>query len=1051
MLTDADFRVRFLATSSAAKLFELCAVLKLPEDTLFNDIRENTALNVSETELMLTQILCNANMVIAAGSRRRAPYQLLVRLSRESELAEVAIATLQGVAERLGFSSLRGLYLYYARYFTWSELRTAETDPEADLAHRLSYRGCGFDTLRDARTADYKQTASWMLQYNEANEAFVMLCEIIGRSPEEVRLDCFAQTAALAIVIHENESQHLVNVLSTHAFGAGAHDVHQQDQLFDSAIDEIAAEILLLVWSKEWPAGAPGVLAPDANASRTFEQLVRVQERTAARAEPPPPHFPPDKIVQAVRWLESQRQVFRVPAILCCVIQRILAAIETAPFVSERERRLFSLALALSLGYRCSHDAVTLALLVDGLTNLLGRGDCVSLIASMLEWAFSAALQLAVKTTPGSAFSRRLCEQLVRAAEACEHLRAAIHDERDLASSERLYATLENVVQQLTDFGEAAIAETRLVWPRPAFSIEACRPEDVRDALASTFASARKFAIASRLIEHPDYGDLMAGPDRARLIWDLMRATPRSDPGQQDCLAFAQILYDGSGDCESPAVGDPECSRVERPSSSSSLDIDGAKKLVIEQIFAYIRHPDRLLADCAFNVARCVFSIDGVPKLFEETSGTPLDNELAGKLAWATLRRADRQRRAPARSLTEVETVVWLRLSEDADAWAQQFAILLADVLAAHDQVFGQMEPILAQSPAFAKEALPTLCYTVLLLGARDSREEPTSALSAYFTRVLGSATAAVETTSLLVDTIMNLRRYARPDIRPAQPSRFDTWLSIPWLLVAKAATRTGKHLAALLSLELAHEYDRLFAVNAHGHPFSRPSDDDAQQLLYAVYESIDEVDGFYGRETPDVREALLRRYRHENNWDGALRTYGARHEVITLQKTSIDRQATGGVVQALASFGFRRLALDVWQPARLGDKLGEHDVPASLPYDLAWRTDVWDLPVDRAAAPSSSAALYSALKAVRTARSVDHARPTALDALVRETEKLSRVTLESPVPPAGTLSTILAIREVVQVGTAANPEAHLSKLTSLPRHLRSASVLSYSSDLRQC
>jgi hypothetical protein len=33
------------------------------------------------------------------------------------------IVTLQGVATRLGFKSLAQLYLYYARYFTWSDLR----------------------------------------------------------------------------------------------------------------------------------------------------------------------------------------------------------------------------------------------------------------------------------------------------------------------------------------------------------------------------------------------------------------------------------------------------------------------------------------------------------------------------------------------------------------------------------------------------------------------------------------------------------------------------------------------------------------------------------------------------------------------------------------------------------------------------------------------------------------------------------------------------------------------------------------------------------------
>jgi hypothetical protein len=31
----------------------------------------------------------------------------------------------------------------------------------------------------------------------------------------------------------------------------------QQEQLFDSALDEIVAEAFSLVWSREWPIGAP--------------------------------------------------------------------------------------------------------------------------------------------------------------------------------------------------------------------------------------------------------------------------------------------------------------------------------------------------------------------------------------------------------------------------------------------------------------------------------------------------------------------------------------------------------------------------------------------------------------------------------------------------------------------------------------------------------------------------------------------------------------------------------------------------------------------------
>ncbi|GAA5987268.1 hypothetical protein JCM10908_001886 [Rhodotorula pacifica] len=1023
MLSDSDFRVRFLATSSVARLFELCAQLGLAEATLFDDIRANGATNVVETERMLTQILCNANMIIAAGSRRRAPYQLLVRISGQSpELAEVAVATLQGVAERLGFKSLAQLYLHYARYFTWADIRTSQEESTADLAQRLPYRACGFDTLRDARLADFRRTASWILQYNEHNDAFLTMCEVIGRTPQEVRLECFAETCALAIVLQPTDGARLADRLSEFAYGAGAADAYQQEQLFDSALDEIVTEIFSLLWWGEWPAGSPSFLQHDPKAGAAFSDLLQLSEPYILRAEPPPPHFPPEQVVSAVEWLDAQRKVLSTNAVLFAVVHRLLNAASDAVFVSERCRRLLALAVAIALAHRTMRDETIQAFLIDGLTSVLAQGGAVSLAAPMLQSSIAISLQLVTqRSKPGSAAPRRLCEQLIRAAEACESLRDIAHDEHEAVAAQRLYAALEGGVQKLTLFGEATVAEAALLWPRRTFTLASISIDQICQALASSFVPIDKFPIASQLLAHPQYQDLLRRPDRQRIAWHLMQAVrPDRSPRPEDSLAFARIVYDLAGEYQAPSVGDAECARTEAQGVANPDNLDGVRKLVVNLVLVQLRDEDRQVADIAFRAARLVLGIDGTAALFAGAAVDDASEDLVTKLASPALQRPDRRRRPNARSLTELESHEWVRMSADTDKWSQRFSELLADVLAVKDPLFGQIVPLIQASAAFARATLPALSHAVLLSGALGDDGEPTAALTSYFQRLLGFADAAVASVGLVVDIIVNLRKHARPEIRASQPSRFDTWLSIPWVNVAQGAIKTGRHLTALLCLDLAHEYDRLFAMTNQGQPYSRAQDDKAQQLLYAIYESIDEPDGFYGRQSSNVREALLRRYHHEGNWDGAFKTWGARHEAQVYHPDRRDSAATGGVVAAMASFGFNRLALDVWQPARLSGGLVDKDVASELPYELGWRTDVWDLPVDRTTATSSSATLYSALRACRTSRSIDAARTISIDALTSEVQKLGRVSLDYPTPDPGAMSTLLALRETVEFGTIA-------------------------------
>ncbi|GAA5821356.1 hypothetical protein JCM3770_006348 [Rhodotorula araucariae] len=1024
MLSDADFRVRFRATTSTANLFNLFAEAGIHEESLFQDIKENTTSNVAESERILTQILCNANLVIVAATRRRAPYQLLIRTSAESaELAPIVIASLEGVAVRLGFDSLADLYLVYARYLTWGEIRMSGNQPGTDLVHKLPYRACGFPTLRDARKADFVYTASWLLQYDQG-PVFATLCDVLKRAPQQGRLDCFGETAALmAVRFHvENESAglpvppgELQRLLGELAAGAGAADAHEQDQLIATSVDDMLAEMLAVTHTPVWlVAGDLPALKHDKRAAETFRNLLALATDVRFRSEPPPPHWAPEQTVVAAVRLDQDHRVFTNSAVVFSVVHNLLGRIHRAIFIDEQRRQLVNLALVLALCHRTAREPTILAAVADGLVSLLPCADVADLVASMLRWAVQAFIKLIDSKAPAVApFQTAFCQQLIRIAHALVPLKPLVANSEAAPAVTALRDGIDDALRHLAAVGEANITEAALLWPYPLFQLNALDFDTVYGAVASSFAPVSKFGLVTPLRQHEAYSAFLTQPGCSRLAWHLMDAiSPPAELEAHDCLAFAEFLYDAKGDAQAPSVDEPGINRAETSDVANPPNDEGIKKVIVGHVLERLTDADRTLVQAAFDSARLVFSSPGnIAALFPQDGSRK--SILASFFAHSSLQRPRRLRKRADRTVALLNGPDWLARGRAYEGWVKAVAELLAEHRAESDEFFAQVVPLIRTSAAFAKEAFPHLVHSILLQGATSGDSQSDEHLSGYFQRLLEVPTTDAEVVRLLVDTAIHLRKYGRPDLHPSSRSRFDIWLSVPWILFAKGAVKTHAYLAALLFLELAHEYNGLFTVGTSGAPYDRRLDESGQGLLYEIYARIDEPDGFYGRESPDARQALLRRYRHEGQWEDAFRVYGARHEAQSHSFGAPDPAAMSGVVLSLAAFGFNRLALSVFQPARLDGTIGEHDVPPELPYELAWRTDVWDLPIERHAADTSSVSLYKALRASRMARSSDGARSAATDALIAEVKKLGSVSLDLPRPNSETLSTVLALREI--------------------------------------
>lgn len=455
------------------------------------------------------------------------------------------------------------------------------------------------------------------------------------------------------------------------------------------------------------------------------------------------------------------------------------------------------------------------------------------------------------------------------------------------------------------------------------------------------------------------------------------------------------------------------------------------KQLVVARVLEFVHAPNTELVHLAVRAIRALFSVTPTSKLYTGETLPPRSLGIASFLASPKLLRPKTARTREPRSLKELAKSSRLRGTRDYKRWARELAQLLADYRAEGDPFYAQLVPIFAGSVEASAILLPLLVHSILIQGASAQDDTSRDELSSHFSELLSDPSTASECVGTVVNIAIYLRRHRKPDQTSA--SSCNGWLSTSWILLAEGAVKTGAHFTALLFLELAHEHEGLFQPGTSSQ--RRQQDDRAQALLYDIYAAIDDPDGFYGRQAQDVGEALVRRYEHEGRWGDAFRVYGSAYEGQSGRTCAfLDLSATPGVVQSLASTGFNRLAMAILQPARTEGAVREESLKPGLPYELGWRTETWDLPIEKRSAGSSSVALYSSLRSVHAARDPAELQAIVDSATLAETSKLALVSLDVPTPNEEALSTLLSLREIrrwptLEAGEGLSPEV----ATSLP------------------
>lgn len=360
--------------------------------------------------------------------------------------------------------------------------------------------------------------------------------------------------------------------------------------------------------------------------------------------------------------------------------------------------------------------------------------------------------------------------------------------------------------------------------------------------------------------------------------------------------------------------------------------------------------------------------------------------------------------------LADVHTQVPVTSARDHERWLTKLASFLSQVLVSRDALFGHLRSLLARNAAFAAQALPLLVQALLAadqtaVGAESSKE----ILSTYLAAVLRTPAAGAPVKQAIIDVVLHLRQIevkADASKPGGDPLAHERWLNHEYLLLSRAAVEYKAYTTGLLFLELQHQTTGAAAAS-----------EEATQVLFSIYANIEDPDGFYGVKSTDWRSSLVQKLHHEDRWAQAFAFHGADYRYAPTA-SSIE-----GVYRSLHAFGFNKMALTLAQSGGDSSLGSGADVADDLGYDLAWRTETWDIPVDRplsspstaSTPPSSNALLYAALRAVHNERSASVVKGVVADAVQAEVSKMRSLGIESMSELRVAQVTLVCLREIQQ------------------------------------
>ncbi|KAJ3555154.1 hypothetical protein NM688_g2731 [Phlebia brevispora] len=965
---DSDVRVRLRAAVSNARILRLASDLGESSRKLYTAVRTQLSTYIDRYEEILTRLVCLGNIMVVSSKVRRGAYWHLVETSIHGARYTAHIETiLSGVASRLGLPTLAALFEVYAGQIA-SSIRLANTDFLRMPPHLLGYK----DKRQLAEAAFPEFAPRNLLELGSDPESvahgrrlFKNHCCILQKSTEQGLRECFPEVIGHTIVsffdqnpqMDEDSTERLWQIIQTRIQETGVSNEGVLAYLRQEAVGVVIAIVRTLNDQDGSLSGSVYRALQDDSpvAAEAFRVLATYRAlHPLPTHQPNLPSAPVTTILRALEWFHGRIPVHDDAAVTYHVIHSLFAALERNPLVNEQLRMLNVICLWVAYHHDQFTDknltgTVLLRTLVRASANLLSQFDLIRSAQSILHWGLSRLRQ-----------DIGLAELLVRIACAAYDWTTSLEEDFARTGGD-LLEWAEEQISSLSNNPQfsSSVRQVMLAWPRDlpdTFEGVAEEPtgEDISGILANKEISSNKFRLV-RQLRKLAYDGLYKKADFAKSdFWRLKEYMPSARHlSANDIDSFAQLLLQQNGpidglECEcksSYSILDLHVREEEEALKDRSDLTIAPQRVIMASLLTILSSASTSRVYSAFVTLRSL--LHGPSPGGLRPWSPPHDSELHLLKAYA--------KPLPSRPYVDLQTLLnveaHLEAAEDFQQWIRWFTKALADNLAATKPFYGSLSYILDTDADFAESIFPLLVYVLLRLVPSKEIAAHKETLSSYFSHVLSSERSSPSSRRAIINTVVHLRYFNPSKANAATPLAYDLWLPVDFVLLSKNAILCGAYTTALLFLELAAE---------HGQG-NHDSQSVVEQVLYDIYDHIDEQDGFYGIQTQNLHQFLLKSFHHENQWDKAFRFHGAATEASPIA-TSAEAQ---GLLQAIHAFGFDRLAMTALQGS---SGIDEQLNTGSMIYSLGWRTETWDLP-EQSQVRNPSASLYLALRATNRER----------------------------------------------------------------------------------
>ncbi|KAF5328889.1 hypothetical protein D9611_014266 [Ephemerocybe angulata] len=1008
---DEDIRVRYRTVVSLPRLI----VLSYPNPTelvgCFLTIRDSLPSSLQNYESTITRILTFANMMVVSSAIRRGAYWNLLEIFLKGPAYRKHIeASLKSAVERLGMPSVASLFECYAPQLSYTMVQTG-----IELS-KLPWTLMGYDTKAKFYQAAFRRFIPTYTVLG-ALPQLQTHCENLAKDPLEGQRECIGDIVGLFSPwwfqnSDGGDDEMLERELEAQLLEPGTLGVD-----IDRNVDKIVAAILRTLGDQDYAKYGPIYEAiqsaefSDQGATKVFSELTKYWNRSSFQMHAPSlPTFTPKNVVQALGWLARKTRRTLSKDSVYHVLHDLLADVQETPLVNEKYRLLNSLCMWISLNHEQVQDPAILLVILNGAAALLGQHHLCRPAQSILEWAFATSRSVisiletdseSEKANKPPYLSRGaivISRVLARASAIChEYSQATDEATANLGFELSLWIDKEALALCRKGDFQLVVKRALLAWPRePSPELAGVcgdsLPEDVAKVLADDPASSNKFRLVRKLKESLRGN----GHFERQAFWRLKESIPPNQKlREEDALAFTDLLVNRHGRVHG-LTAEPTNSLSIRGKHRTLINQKGytkniiriGKEAIVYGLLMLLDDESPVVVHTAHETLRLLN-----PTLVERPA--QYDNELKfiNSLPLPPLKQS------PQNLYDALSHKEWLEYSTNFPEWVMKLTGLIADTLIPAEEGFGQLHPIISTNAPTAEQVLPVLVLCLLDFERKATPPRSTfkERISSYFTTVLKFPNASLSTIRCIIEVVLHLRYFQTSHTNHLSSN---SWLQLDFMLLAESAVQCGAYTTAVLFLELATDLPSGLASMARTEL--------VEKIQYRIYEHIDEPDGFYGIQTENLDEFLIRRLHHEKQWDRAFRLHGATLEANASSPSTSD---SSGVVNAFYAFGFNQLALstlerfDAQGASRDGDD-------ASMSYKVGWRSGTWDLPDRDTYCPGAS--LYSALSAVSSIKDTKTVDSLVRASLYKEIQQLHSLGIESIAEIREVLQSLMCLNQIV-------------------------------------